>query len=243
MAKTWRYHAAALMLLALVGVAVINGYREADNTRAWPGVATDGVRYVTEGALGTRAFGYGALVLVGTALSVGPLARLWPRRLSGLLPYRRAMGVWGAVAAGVHLLFVIKLISFRFYELTLTKLFFTKHFVTVNDKLVERLTPSFSTPQQQLAWVGAIALAILLVIALTSNDWVQNRLGQAAWKLIQQQSYTAMLFIALHLLVMRYAGKLKLSPPLLRWAVWVPLLVFILQVTGFVVTVRRRRRT
>lgn len=239
MLKTWRYHAWAVGLLAVVGTLSLIQLMALflPDVPFW-------VEERVPGTLGTRFFGYGALALLGTALAIGPLARLRPRPFARLVLYRRAMGIWSALAGGVHLLFVLQLVSYEFYKKTWLTLFLHPY-VSYNVDSTRMVNYRLDTtmPLTVVAWTGLFALLLLLVIALVSNDWSQRFLGQATWKLIQQWSYTAFLFVTLHVLTMRYGGKLKLSPPLARWATWLLLAVALLQMAGFLYTVWRRRST
>lgn len=221
---TLRHHAVALLVLS---------------AGAWMGLA--GLPDLApKESLGVRAFGYGALLLLGVTLAIGPLARLQPRLFSRLLPYRRATGIWSAVSALHHLLYMPTLVGN--YRLTLWSIFGTRttypggtsqFSVAIWDRMVGHLP--------LMAWTGGIALAILLVIALVSNDGMQRWLGQSTWKLVQQQAYTAFVFVALHILTMKYVAKLKTTPPLLWWAPWLLLIVAGLQFAGFVYTVWKKR--
>lgn len=193
------------------------------------------------GTVGTRFFGYGALVLLAVALAIGPMARLQPRRFSRLISHRRAIGVWSAIAGAVHLLFVLQLVSFEFYDRTWLTLFVAPH---LSEGLNGRTATLYLLPMNPTtiaAWTGLLALALLLTIALISNNTAQRFLGQATWKLVQQWSYTAFLFVTLHLLVMRFGGKLKLSPPLAQWAFWLLGATALLQTAGFLYTIWKRR--
>jgi len=225
MSRAWREHGAAVGILVLVG-----------------GLSIVGVKEQVPGTLGTRAFGYGALVLLAAALSIGPVARLWPRRLAALLPYRRAIGIWSALAGVVHFLFVLQLVGFELYHRNLVTLFF--HEIYRPYETGPRRTtyiPALFDHLSLVAWAGLAALVILAGIALVSNDRAQRFLGNSSWKLIQQQAYSAIMFVAVHILLMKYGGKLKLSPPLQWWAPWLPLCVALLQAAGFIFTVWRQR--
>lgn len=222
MEVSWRPHLVAVGILALVGAGSIVGVHES-----------------MAGTLGTRAFGYGALALLSLALIIGPVARLWPRELSKLLVYRRAVGIWSAVAAGVHLLFALQLASAYGKELPRP---FLRESIGFHPDMtpIRRLVLDLDN-LGALAWIGLIALVLLMVVAAVSNDRAQRFLGNASWKLVQQTTYGAFLFVALHILIMRYGGKMKLSPPLLWWAPWALLAVVGLQIAGFVTTARKPR--
>lgn len=228
-----RKHLVAVALLLLTGLAVslslAPGLAQAD-AQVW-------LRWI-----GLRFFGYGALVMLGAALAIGPVARLQPRRLSRLLPYRRAVGIWSTVAAGLHLLFALTMASSNLrlpnWPALFVQIFRGYH---ANGTLILQYGLP-TTALSMVAWTGLLAFLLLLLVALVSNDFAQKRLGQATWKLIQQWSYTAFLFVALHIGIMTTAGgKLKGSPQLMGWAIWFVLGVATLQAAGFVYTVAKRR--
>lgn len=238
MVARWKHHLWAVAILAATGfwtILIPPWITRPDGSRP-PLFMPEQV----PGTLGTRFFGYGALVLLALALAMGPLARLQPRRFARLIPYRRAVGVWSAIAGVIHLVFVLQMVSWDFYDRTWLTLFLKKYTYTwPNQVVVDYRLPldALST----VAWTGLFALSLLLLVALVSNDWAQRFLGQATWKLVQQWTYTAFLFVALHLLVMRWGGKLKLSPPLTRWAFWLLGATALLQMAGFLYTVWKRR--
>lgn len=222
-----KHHLAAAGLLALTAWL------------CWPG----GKEYL-KGAFGTRAFGYGALVLFAVTLTIGPLARLFPRWFTRLLPYRRATGVWTAVSGSVHLLYVLQLV--RRLKPNVLGLFLESQRVMVGPdrwkSYLQLPSPEQMAPHlTMVAWTGVIALAMLLVIALVSNDTAQRILGLESWKFVQRQAYTAFLLVALHVLIMRFGTKLKGTEALLPWAPWLLLAVAILQAAGFAATVWKRR--
>lgn len=226
MLRTLGHHLAAIVLLGATALLTTVGKEE-----------------FIPGTLGTRGFGYGALVLLGAALSIGPLARLAPALFARLLPFRRAVGVWSAVGAVVHLLYVLKLVER--YNLTLVTMFLKSHQVPAIGKFVNDYYLDVRDPMTGhvvlLAWTGGVALVILAALALISNDRAQRWLGQSTWKLIQQQAYTAFLFVALHVLIMAVGNKLKGTLGLLTWAPWFLLAVAALQAAGFVRTVWKQR--
>lgn len=200
-----------------------------------------GMKKPEPGVLGTRAFGYGSLVLLSCALMIGPLSRLWPRKLSWLIPHRRAVGIWSAIAGVIHLLYVLQLVAHPVFGRTWLTLFLSSALHYDGEwHEVYRLRPLDNVTT--LAWVGLIALLLLVLVALVSNRSSEGFLGHAAWKLIQQQAYTAMLFVSLHILIMRFGTKSKISPALLWWAPWLLLLVLLLQIAGFVATVAKTKR-
>lgn len=111
--------------------------------------------------------------LMIAAMLIGPLAGvLGPSRwLLWLLARRRAMGVAAFAYAAAHLVFYA--IDMGSLEAILGELFIAS------------------------IWSGWLALALMLPMALTSNQTAMKAL-QAGWKRVQQLAYPAALFTLLH---------------------------------------------
>lgn len=111
--------------------------------------------------------------LLIAAMLIGPLAGIvGPRRwLLWLLARRRALGVAAFIYAAAHL---------AFYALDMGSL----------DAILGEL-PIASI------WTGWLALALMLPMALTSNQ-AAMRLLRAAWKQVQRLAYPATLLTLLH---------------------------------------------
>ncbi len=137
-----------------------------------------------------RAFADAAMIVLGLTLVIGPLARLWPRRLAPTLPWRRELGIWGAVLAAVHV--GIYLSSFKW---EIARFFYH---VTRDGQLALRRDPfAFAN------WVGLGAFLYAFVLALTSNDLSQRWL-KVGWKHLQRKSYTMFALTAAHALGFYY---------------------------------------
>lgn len=227
--KGWTGHLFAALLLALVAWQTATHVAGAASRHA-------------PGMLPLRGFGYAALTLLCFSLSLGPLARLWPRTLGGLLPWRRATGIWTAVAAALHLLFVLQYL--KLYRRTdLKSVFFQSpepYGMSIPQAASDRWFPDIS-PTGIAIWVGALGLVWLLVMALTSNDPAQRWLGQSSWKLLHQGVYTVFVLVLLHFALVSLA-PLKGSPERISAFWYLVGAVVLLQLAGFIRTVRSRRR-
>ena len=92
-------------------------------------------------------------------------------------------------------------------------------------------------------WAGLIALGAAMVLAATSNDWSQRRLGRG-WKFVHQQAYTVFVLTWLHIaaFVLLRSGGMYHQPRLSASLLWgITLAVVLAQFVGFVRTVRARR--
>ena len=111
--------------------------------------------------------------LIILALLLTPLARLLPRQrwVRWLIGRRRAVGVAAFGYALLHLLFYV--LEMR----------------TVRDMLAELGALGI--------WTGWLALALMLPVALTSNDFAMRSL-KAGWKRLQRLAYPAALLTLVH---------------------------------------------
>jgi methionine sulfoxide reductase heme-binding subunit len=131
-----------------------------------------------------RAFGVTALLLLHVVLSIGPLARL-DARLLPLLYNRRHLGVTMFLLALAHGAFAI--VQF--------------HGAGSQHPLVSLLTTSTeygSTAGFPFQMLGAVALAILLLMAATSHDFWLHNLTAPVWKTLHMGVYLAYALVVLH---------------------------------------------
>jgi methionine sulfoxide reductase heme-binding subunit len=130
-----------------------------------------------------RAFADSAVVLLCLTLAIGPLARLW-RIFARLLPLRRELGIYLAVAALMHVL-VYASIGYNWNILDF--------WLTLRRDKWELIRSGVAAAN----WVGLASLVYVLALALTANDFSQRFLGKS-WKFLQQQSYTLFALAILH---------------------------------------------
>jgi methionine sulfoxide reductase heme-binding subunit len=132
-----------------------------------------------------RAFGSCAFGLLTLILAIGPLARLSPRFLP-LLYNRRHLGVACFLLALVHT--ALAIVWYQGYS-------------DVNP-LIALLTsnPRYTSidgfPFESL---GAVAFAILFVMAATSHDFWNTNLGPSFWKTLHMGVYTAYVLLIAHI--------------------------------------------
>lgn len=130
-----------------------------------------------------RAFADAATIMLCLTLAIGPAAR-FSRLFTALLPLRRELGIWMAVAAILHVL----VYASEVYHWNILLFWFI-----VRDNRIAILRDGFGA----LNWVGLAALVYTLALAVTANDAAQRALGQG-WKLLQQQNYTLFILTILH---------------------------------------------
>lgn len=131
-----------------------------------------------------RGLGISALGLLHVALSIGPMARLWPG-LAPLLYNRRHLGV---IIAGIGCLH--GLIAVGYYG----------GFGVRNPVLAVVAGPRTFASVSRFPFeaLGLGALVILGVMAATSHDFWLKRLGAAAWKSIHMCVYLAYALLVGH---------------------------------------------
>ena len=129
-----------------------------------------------------RAFADAAFLTLCLTLAIGPASR-FSRAWAKLLPWRRELGVGLTAAAVIHVLIYAAAFDWDFLRFV---------FRVEHDRPI-LLDNVFAAAN----WVGVIALAYLVVLALTSNNFSQRLLGKG-WKLLQQQTYTLFILTIVH---------------------------------------------
>jgi len=132
-------------------------------------------------SLSNRVMADTSLVLLCLILMLGAIARLVPR-LRPVMPWARELGIGMFVTACLHVLMLLDdgwdVIPF---------------FAERTHLGIELVPDGFLAAN----WVGLVALAYALVLAVTSNDVSQRRLGRG-WKFLQRQTYTLFVLAWLH---------------------------------------------
>lgn len=184
-----------------------------------------------------RAVGDASLLLLIVALTLGPLARLWPATAK-LLPWRREVGIWFGVLALVHTLLILN--GWVRWDVGS---FFGYEFIPQLGR-VARIEPGFGLANL----TGLVATAWALLLTATSSDWAIKKLGPSAWKWLHYGSYSIFYLVALHtfyFLFQHYTLSFHRDVPPSNWfrfpflalVVAVPLL----QAAAFIKTVRQKR--
>jgi sulfoxide reductase heme-binding subunit YedZ len=115
-----------------------------------------------------------AIWTLGTVLSMTPLRVLFPRSaiVNALNRHRRYIGVSACIYGLIH---------------------FSCHVLYQGDW--DDLLQSFTKP---FIWFGLTGLSILVLLALTSNNWAVRRLGGRRWKLLHRLAYVAAVVLIYH---------------------------------------------
>ena len=121
-----------------------------------------------------------AIWTLGAVLSLSPLRVLFPRSrlVNALNRHRRMIGVTACIYGLLH---------------------FSAHVLYEGDW--DSLVRSFSKP---FIWFGSAGLTILVVLALTSNQWSIRKLGAKNWKRLHRLAYLAAALLIYHQTI---AGK------------------------------------
>lgn len=130
--------------------------------------------------------GHGALILLVLALVAKPVSRWW----SGLLTFRRLIGVGAYILAIAHALHMLD------------------HSLNWNLRVV-----SFMLPHHQRGLLlGVLALILMTPAALTSSDRWQQILG-SSWRKIHLLSVPALILVAIHTIFLgsHYLGELNFT--------------------------------
>ena len=115
-----------------------------------------------------------AIWTLGAVLSLTPLRVLFPSStiVNALNRHRRYVGVSACVYGLIH---------------------FSCHVLYQGDW--DDLLQSFTKP---FTWFGLAGLSILVVLALTSNNWSVRKLGAKRWKLLHRLAYVAAMILIYH---------------------------------------------
>ncbi len=134
-----------------------------------------------------RAVGDASLILIAISMIIGPLSRLFPAA-KRMIPWRRELGIYGVILAFVHAIIILvgwmewdlyRLIGMEFHP-GLNRYVMFQHGLGLGNIL------------------GIAALIYALVLALTSNDFSQRKLGSSVWKYIQQGTYILWWMLVIH---------------------------------------------
>jgi methionine sulfoxide reductase heme-binding subunit len=115
-----------------------------------------------------------AIWTLGAVLALTPLRALFPRSaiVNSLNRHRRYVGVSACIYGLIH---------------------FSCHVLYQGDW--DDLLQSFSKP---FVWFGLLGLSILVLLALTSNNWSVRKLGGKRWKLLHRLAYVAAIALIYH---------------------------------------------
>ena len=168
---------------------------------------------------------------------IGPLARLWtPARR--LLPWRRQLGIWFALAASLHALLI-----FNGWARWSVSRFLGYAFIPQLGREA-RWEPGFGLANI----LGLAALLVGLVLAATSSDWAMRVLGQSGWKFLQAGAYFVFYVGSIHALYFLFihytvSFNKQIPPPdwFRYWFLAMVGVVAILHVAAFVRTVQTSR--
>lgn len=120
-----------------------------------------------------------SITLLGITLLVGPLSKLVPA-LDILKAHRKFWGITSFLVALTHVI----LVFIFYYKFNLLK-------------FVDTTNPKYGG-----ILAGLLALIILLLVTLTSNQKALNKLSPKTWKIIQTTSYLALALAVLHFYLM-----------------------------------------
>ncbi len=126
-----------------------------------------------------KVAGLASIGLIASVFLLGPLARVFPGTFGRFLYFRKPVGIMGFLIAALHGIYS----AIEFYQLDIERMFFT-------------------SPKAPGVISGIVALAIFLVMTLTSNKVSVERLGYGKWKIIQTFGYVGLFFATLHFYIL-----------------------------------------
>ncbi|MCL1600528.1 MAG: ferric reductase-like transmembrane domain-containing protein [Actinomycetia bacterium] len=184
-----------------------------------------------------KAAGDVGFFLLWATVVIGPLAKLW-RPARKLIPWRRQLGIWFAIAASLHALLILN----GWARWSVSR-FFGYEFIPELGREA-RWEPGFGLANL----LGLTALLVGLVLAATSSDWAMRALGRPAWKFLHTGAYFVFYvgsIHALYFLFIHYTVSFhkQIPPPdwFRYWFLAMVTVVAILQGAAFVKTARTMR--
>ncbi len=130
-----------------------------------------------------RGAAVGGFTLLGLALSIGPLAMLYPKL--NFIPYRRAIGV----AAFFQIFLHFNLSMQEYFKMNIVNLFWDLD------------------PSRNALLFGLFAYVLLFALFLTSTDWAMRKLAGGKWKMVQRLIYLAYLGAIIHFARIDLGGR------------------------------------
>ena len=185
-----------------------------------------------------RALGDASLVMVASAMAIGPLSRLW-RPFALVVPFRRELGVYSIVLALAHALVII----LGWVELDLLRLLGLEFHPRLQRYVM--VQHGFALANV----VGILAFIYGTVLAGTSNDASMRTLGPTIWKFVQRGTYVFWWLVVMHTGYFLFIHFLSFHReiPEFNWAQWpflaVVLAVVFLQFAASALTWRNSRKT
>jgi len=155
-----------------------------------------------------RTSAFTGATLIGIALIIGPLQKLWPSK--NYITHRRTLGVLGFTFILVHYFAVMSYV----FNFNLQSIFF-----------------GGTNPYVNPVVFGFIAFWIYIPLYFTSTDWATQKLGYNKWKMIHRLVYFAWIVSVLHFILVNPGALFNLSGYILMI---VTALVFILEISAFI---------
>ncbi len=186
-----------LPLLSLVMISIIIFYF------SWTG--RDSITFIAQ------ATGYISIVILSVSFIIGPLNLVLKKKNPVSTYFRRDISITGGALAVVHSatgLFVH--LRGKTWQYFLIK---TEHGYSVR-------TDHFGLAN----YTGLIAAIIIILLLVTSNDYMLKKLGQVRWKNIQRYAYLMFVLSIVHSLFYR-VGKADINP---IFFLYIPLFVIVL---------------
>ena len=139
-----------------------------------------------------RSSAFSGATLIGIALIIGPLQKLWPSR--NYIKHRRSLGVLGFTFILAHY-FAVMAYVFNFN--------------------LQAILLGGTNPYVNPVIFGLIAFWIYIPLYLTSTDWANQKLGYNKWKMIHRLVYFAFWALVAHFLLIKPGAIMDLPGYLL----------------------------
>lgn len=180
--------------------------------------------------IANKAVASTAVVLIGVAFVIGPLAKFWPKKWAPRLYLRKYTGVVGFMMAVLHSLFSLIMLNAAYYP-----------------GLFEE-TGRLSQAGEISMVLGTVALLIFVIPAVTSLTPIEHSMKRPEWKRLQRTGYLAYAMVFLHIFIIKWHVWAEPSnwvnglPPASLIAAAFIVFVLSMRATSLVSQVRSRNR-
>ena len=167
----------------------------------------------------SMATGYVGIALLGATLATGALNVLRRRRNPVSADLRRDIGIWCGIISLIHVVIGLQV------HMGSMLLYFFQEAGELKNLFPRSDLFGFAN------YTGLIAVLIIFLLLLLSNDASMRRLGVKRWKFLQRWNYALIFFVALHSIAYQIVENRQLRY-LLLFAVIVGG-ILIIQILGF----------
>jgi DMSO/TMAO reductase YedYZ heme-binding membrane subunit len=143
--------------------------------------------------IANKAIASSAVILIGMSFLISSLERFWPDTWARKCYMQKYFGIVGFGVAVLHVIITFILLSPEQYSKIYTD------------------AGTLNLIGQWSLLLGTLALFIFAVVAIASLPSVARSMSKRKWKIIEKLGYLALLFISIHLFLLKWNGWINLD--------------------------------